>query len=277
MSEKAKGRDNFEPLPKKGDRSNPSNYHPIVLLSCLSKAYETILNRQILKRLSASSLLSDRQHGFRKGHSTGDLVPLTNSWSSSLTHFGETFAVALDMSKVFGRVWHKSLFSKLPSFGFYPSFCTFISSFLSGRSISAIVDGHCSTRKPINSGVPQGSVSSPTLFLPFINELSITNCPLHSCGDNSTLHYSTSFNGRPPSSSCTVKGWTPQDPSPLTFLLFLNGARGTRFSFNASKTQFSPPINSTTSSRYLSLILRKHMPASFSNNKHPWPVHNFQA
>ncbi len=149
----------IQPVSKKGDRSNTSNYRPITLLSCLSKAFETIPNRRILKHIFASNLLLDRQFESRKGLSTGDLLAfLTNSWSFSLSRFGETFAVTLDMSKAFNRVWRKSLLSKLPSFGFYLSLCSFISSFLSGQSISAIVDCHCSTPKPINSGVPQDSV-----------------------------------------------------------------------------------------------------------------------
>ncbi len=159
----------------------------------VSKAFETILNRKIPKHLSASNLLSDRQHGFWKGRCTSHLLAFpTNSWLFSLSHFGETFTVALSMSKAFDRVWQKSLLSKLPSFGFYPSLCNFISSFFSCWSVSVIVDGHCFTPKPINSGVLQGSVLSPTLFLLFISNLSITSCPLHS-----TLHYSTSFNRRP--------------------------------------------------------------------------------
>ncbi len=135
----------IQPVPKKGDRSNPSNYRPIALLSCLSKAFETILNKWFLKHLSRLNLLSERQYGYRKERSPGDLHAfLTNSWSSSLSCFGKTFAVALDIPKAIERVWHKSLLSKLPSYGFYPSLCTFISSFLSGRSISAVVDGYCS-------------------------------------------------------------------------------------------------------------------------------------
>ncbi len=188
-----------QPMPKKGYRSNPSNYRPSALIFCLSKVFETILNKKFLKHLSSFSLLSDHQYGFRKGRSTGDLLAFaTDSWSSSFSRFGETFAVALNISKAFDRVWHKALLSKLPSYGLYHALCSFLSTFPSGRWIAAVVDGHCYTPKPINSGVPRGSVLSSTLFLLFINDLlSLTNCPIHSCADDTTLHYSTSFKRQP--------------------------------------------------------------------------------
>ncbi len=116
------------------------------------------LNRKIHKHLSAYNLLSDRQYGFRKGRYSGDLASLSNSWSSFLSSFGETFAVALDMSNSFDRVWHKSFLFKLPSYGCYPSLCTLIYRFLSDRSISAVVDGQCSTPITKISGVSLGSV-----------------------------------------------------------------------------------------------------------------------
>ncbi len=153
----------IRPVPKK-DRSNPSNYRPITLLSCSSKAFESVFNRKIQKHLSTSDLLSDRLYGFRTGRSIGDLLTLlTESWSSSLSRFGETFSVALDISKAYDRICHKSLLSKLPSFGFYPSLYYLTSRVLSGRSISAMVNSHCSSLKSINSGVPQVSLLSPTL------------------------------------------------------------------------------------------------------------------
>ncbi len=103
-------------------RSNPSSYRPIAFISCLSKTFETILNMKFLKYLSSFNHHSDHQYGFRKGRSTGDLFAfLTHSWSSSLSRFGETFAVALDISKAFDRVWHKALLSKLLSYRFYPA------------------------------------------------------------------------------------------------------------------------------------------------------------
>ncbi len=99
------------------------------------------------------------------------LAFLTESWPSFLRDFGETFAVALGISKAFEGVWHKALISKLLPYGFYPSLCTFNLNFLYDRSIATLADGHCSSSKPINSGVPQGSALSLNLFLLFINDL----------------------------------------------------------------------------------------------------------
>ena len=139
-----KWRNNF----LKGDPSQPSNYRPIALASILSKVFESILIRKIWKHLNASNLISDRQYGFRKERSTGGLLALlSDTWSSSSLEFGESFVVALDISKAFDRVWHKALISKLPSFGIYPSLCNLISGFLSGRSIAAVVNSHRSSFK----------------------------------------------------------------------------------------------------------------------------------
>ena len=151
-----------------------------------------------MKHPSAHNLLSDYHYGFRKGRSTGYLLAfLAESWSSSFTDFGETFIVGLDISEAFNRVWHKSLTSKLPSYGFYPSRCTFISNFLSDRSVAAVVNGHSSSPKTINSYVPQDSVLSSTLFLLFIYDiLNLTHYPIHSYTDDTTLHFSTSYNRR---------------------------------------------------------------------------------
>ncbi len=247
----------LQSVPKQGDCSNPSNYRPIALLSCLSKGFESILNRKIQKHLSTSDL-SDRQNGFRKGRSTGDLLSLlTDSWSSSLSRFGETFLVALYISKAFVRVWHKSLLSKLPSFGYYPSLCSFISSFLSDRSISAVVDGQCSP-KPFNSCVPHGFVLSSTLFLLFINDLlSVTNSLIHSYADDS--YFSTSFDRRPTLQDLQDSRLEAAERLTSDLALISVWIRRNMVSFNASETQLlhlstrdnlpnSYPYSSTTHS-----------------------------
>ena len=96
----------------------------------------------ILNRNTTSNLLSDHQYGFRNGRSTGDLLAYTSHiWSLTLEKFGESQAVALDISKAFDRVWHHGLLNKLPSYGLPTKLCNWISSFLSNRHIRVTVDG----------------------------------------------------------------------------------------------------------------------------------------
>ena len=96
--------------------------------------------------------------------------------------------IYLDISKAFDRVWHKGLLAKLPMFGLHPTPITWIASFLSGRSIAIRVDGFLSRPHSINSGVPQSSVISPVLFIPFTNDLvSSTSSSIFSFVDDTYL------------------------------------------------------------------------------------------
>ena len=155
----------FQPVTKKGDCSNPSNYRPIALISAVAKVFESLLNSHFIKHLESNNLLSVHQYGFHKARSTGNLLSYhTYAWSSFLRNSGASFVVALEITKAFEIVWQKALLAKLPAYGFTPSFCKLISSFLSNRFISVPVDGATSASFPFSSGVPQGSVLSPTLF-----------------------------------------------------------------------------------------------------------------
>ncbi len=171
-----------QPVPKKGNRSNPLDYRPIALTSCVSTPFESILNRKILKHLSADNLLCDHQYGFRKGRSSADLL-------SSLGVSLKLLLLPLtDISKAFDRVWHKSYLTNYPlavSVLFFVPLSQ-VSFFV--LSIVTVVDDHCSSVKPVNSGVSQGSILSLPLFLFFINDLlSLTECPIHACANDSTL------------------------------------------------------------------------------------------
>ena len=147
-----------QPIPNKGDKSLPSNYRPISLVSILSKVTEKAINSQLLSHLEQSSLFSDR---FRGGRSAGDLLLYTTHlWNSNIEKYGKTLAVALDLSKAFDRVWHDAFLNKLPSFGLQPNLCKRISSFLNHRSFKVMSDGALSKSFPMNAGVPQDSVLS---------------------------------------------------------------------------------------------------------------------
>jgi len=93
---------NVSPIPKKGNKSDPSNYRPIAICSILAKVMETIINQKLSKYLETNSIISDRQYGFRPNRSTGDLLTyLTQKLNYMLQRNGEGCVVALDISKAF--------------------------------------------------------------------------------------------------------------------------------------------------------------------------------
>ncbi|CAH1965270.1 unnamed protein product [Acanthoscelides obtectus] len=116
------------------------------------------------------SLISDRQYGFRHQRSTLDLLAyVTQLWSKLIQSDGGAHVVALDITKAFDQLW--------------------VADFISGRKISVVVDGFSSSSHNVNTGVPQGSVLAPTLFLLHINDLlSCTINRIHRFADDSTLH-----------------------------------------------------------------------------------------
>ncbi|CAK1577857.1 unnamed protein product [Parnassius mnemosyne] len=147
---------------------------------------ETIINSQLMRYLEDQQLISDRQYGFCRGRSAGDLLGyLTHRWVEAVESKGKALAVSLDIAKAFDRVWHKALLSKLPSYELPEKLCNWIPSFLADRSIKVVVDGACFDYKPINAGVPQDCVLSTTLFLlHIIDILQISN--IHFYADDST-------------------------------------------------------------------------------------------
>lgn len=179
---------NVQPVPKKGERSDPANYRPIAVTSVLCKVMERILNNHLIRYLEGHSLINDRQYGFRPKRSTGDLLAyLTHVWGEAVDKRGESLAVSLDIAKAFDRVWHKSLLSKLPAYGLPAHLCTWVAGFLHERRIRVLCDGCSSRFVSVNAGVPQGSVLSPTLFLLHINDM-ISLGNIHCYADDSTVH-----------------------------------------------------------------------------------------
>ena len=92
-----------------GDRSSPSQYRPISLLSIMSKLLESVINKRVTKHLMKNHLLCDEQYGFRSSRSTADvLTVITHRVSEALDEGFMTRAVALDISKAFDKVWDYS-------------------------------------------------------------------------------------------------------------------------------------------------------------------------
>ena len=163
---------NVVPIFKGGDKTRIGNYRPVSLTSIVCKVFEKIIKHHIVIHLEQEDLLLPSQHGFRTGRSClTNLIEFLEFATDHLDKGNNISVIYLDFCKAFDKVPHRRLLVSLENHGLGGSILRWIETWLLGRRQRVVLNGQQAAWIEVKSGVPQGTVLAPLLFIIFINQI----------------------------------------------------------------------------------------------------------
>jgi hypothetical protein len=183
---------NVIPIHKGGSKEDANNYRPISILPTLSKIFERHIANQLYLFFQQTNIIYEYQSGFRKQHSCQTaLVKIIDSWLKEIDSGKVIGTIFLDFKKAFDLVDHDILLYKLKLYHFSNNAIIFFKSYLSNRKQLIKNGGVRSQTRHIISGVPQGSIIGPLLFLLYVNDLPLKiTSGVDMYADDATIHAS---------------------------------------------------------------------------------------
>ena len=183
------------PIFKKGSKQQAGNYRPVSLTSVVCKVFEGFIRDAMYSHFISNNLLSTKQFGFCQGRSCiTQLLATLHDWMIFLDDHIPVDCMYLDFRKAFDAVPHRRLLHKIKGYGVGGDILNWVTDFLSNRTQYVSLDGINSNLTNVTSGVPQGSVLGPTLFIYYINDLpDVVNTLLYIFADD-TKSYDKSEN-----------------------------------------------------------------------------------